>query len=468
MKKPRQKPKPFTDIFVQDVKLPKKLEESVKTARKNLKLTSTKKTRKSKKPDNKQGLVGRIISKELHKHPFAIPVITFVILSFAFLISFVFFGGRDIGSNDSYVVQLSVDGEKLVLPTKAYTVGDFLDRAKVKIKEGDVVEPDQQTKIDADDFRINIYRARQVIIVDEGKRTPALSAATTPRAIAAQVGITIYAEDNLTLTDPQEVLRNNLLAPEIVIERATPVNLNIYGSQVTLRTHANTVEELLAEKQVVLGRQDKVIPARQTNLTDNLQVFITRMGVEIATETVRIDNEVQYIDDNSLSFGTTAIRQAGSPGNKLVTYEIKLQNGVEVSRKKIQEVIVQKPVTRIVARGKAVSIPADKTAWLVAAGVKESDFVYVNYILSRESGWCPTKWQGQVGYCPPYYEPIHSESSGFGYGLCQSTPASKMASAGEDWRSNAVTQLRWCSGYAEGRYGSWEAAYNFWSINHWW
>ena len=54
------------------------------------------------------------------------------------------------------------------------------------------------------------------------------------------------------------------------------------------------------------------------------------------------------------------------------------------------------------------------------------------------------------------------------YGLCQALPATKMASAGADWRDNPVTQLKWCHGYAIGRYGTWRAAYNFWLANHWW
>jgi hypothetical protein len=33
---------------------------------------------------------------------------------------------------------------------------------------------------------------------------------------------------------------------------------------------------------------------------------------------------------------------------------------------------------------------------------------------------------------------------------------------------NPVDNLRWATGYATGRYGSWAGAYNFWTNNHWW
>jgi len=106
-----------------------------------------------------------------------------------------------------------------------------------------------------------------------------------------------------------------------------------------------------------------------------------------------------------------------------------------------------------------------------AAGIADSDFPYVYFIINHENAlWCPTRYQGTSG-CPAYYVekfPGAETSTSTGYGLCQATPGSKMASAGDDWRTNPVTQLRWCSGYAQSRYGGWEAAYEHWlSHNNW-
>ena len=49
-------------------------------------------------------------------------------------------------------------------------------------------------------------------------------------------------------------------------------------------------------------------------------------------------------------------------------------------------------------------------------------------------------------------------SGGRAYGIPQALPGNKMASAGADWRTNPVTQLKWMQSYVMGRYGSWEAA----------
>lgn len=89
-----------------------------------------------------------------------------------------------------------------------------------------------------------------------------------------------------------------------------------------------------------------------------------------------------------------------------------------------------------------------KTEWLTAAGIAEGDWSYVDYIATRESGWNPNATNPSSGAC----------------GLIQAYPCSKVPGNGY----NPVDNLRWANGYAVGRYGSWAAAYDFWTANHWW
>ena len=48
------------------------------------------------------------------------------------------------------------------------------------------------------------------------------------------------------------------------------------------------------------------------------------------------------------------------------------------------------------------------------------------------------------------------------YGIPQALPGSKMASAGADWRTNPVTQIRWGLGYMTATYGSACGAWAYW------
>ena len=111
------------------------------------------------------------------------------------------------------------------------------------------------------------------------------------------------------------------------------------------------------------------------------------------------------------------------------------------------------PEPQIVASVQEQQPSGGKYDLMRAAGISEKDWSAVDYIVGRESSWRHNVW--------------NTGGSG-AYGLCQSLPATKMASAGDDYMTNPVTQLQWCDQYAEKRYGSWSNALAFWQANRWW
>jgi uncharacterized protein YabE (DUF348 family) len=410
------------------------------------------------------------IMRHLGKKPlFTIPFATFMVLLVVVVVGLMFSTGgkpQNLIMNDSTVVVLNYDKQERTIPTRAKTVGELVSRLKVKINPGDVIEPSKNTEIIGDNFRVNIYRAVPVTIIDGEKKTFAYSAAATPRSIVKQAGVNVFPEDNLNLLPTENFLSESSIGERVVIDRATPITVNLYGTQVAMRTHAKTVGELIKEKKIKLGKEDTVQPAQNEALTSSSQVFLVRKGTQIQTVEEEIAAPVEEVQDDSLSFGATAVRQQGAPGKRLVTYQVNLQNGQEIGRTKIQEVVSQEPVKQVVAKGTHFDINSDKTALMTAAGIPKSQFAYADYIISRESGWCYTKWQGEYGGCKAFHGA--PSSSGTGYGLCQATPGYKMSSSGGDWASNPITQLKWCTGYANSRYGGWSGAYNHWLSHHNW
>lgn len=135
---------------------------------------------------------------------------------------------------------------------------------------------------------------------------------------------------------------------------------------------------------------------------------------------------------------------------KQVTLLKPLKGAVVKPKAKLAEIYVAPPKPVVVA---SAPVSGNHNSWMIRAGISESDFNYVNYIVSHESGWNYLVWNG----------------SGSGaYGLCQALGPQKMASAGSDYMVNPVTQLKWCDSYAKSRYGSWYNSYINWTINHWW
>ncbi|KQX53143.1 MULTISPECIES: transglycosylase SLT domain-containing protein [unclassified Streptomyces] len=83
--------------------------------------------------------------------------------------------------------------------------------------------------------------------------------------------------------------------------------------------------------------------------------------------------------------------------------------------------------------------------------VPASQYQSFSKIVSHESGWNHKA----------------TNSSSGAYGLVQALPASKMSSAGSDWKTNPATQIKWGLNYMNERYGSPNAAWAFWQANGW-
>ena len=122
----------------------------------------------------------------------------------------------------------------------------------------------------------------------------------------------------------------------------------------------------------------------------------------------------------------------------------------------------QQPVTRSDSRAKAD--PLKKDTLSLGAGntmsrtedLSDEDPRMIAQALLSEFGWS----QDQFGCLDSLWEReshwnVYADNpSSSAYGIPQALPGSKMASAGEDWATNPITQIRWGLGYIEDRYGS--------------
>ena len=90
-------------------------------------------------------------------------------------------------------------------------------------------------------------------------------------------------------------------------------------------------------------------------------------------------------------------------------------------------------------------------------------------LMVLERGWSASQfsclrslWQRESGWNPRADNPASSA-----YGIAQALPGSKMASAGPDWRTNPVTQIKWGLGYIADRYGTPCGAWGHSQSNGW-
>lgn len=185
------------------------------------------------------------------------------------------------------------DGQKLTVKTEAATVGEALERAGILINNGDIVEPGLEAEINAENFFINIYRARPVVVRDGVVEKYLMTASYDYKTIMAEAGLTVYDGDEVAMVPNDNFLENGVA--------------NVY--------------------------------------------VITRNGGRTLTIEEEIPFEEEKVKDYNLEPGVSEVRQLGEVGTKKVYYNVQYVNNVEVSREYVGEEVVREPVKRIVAEG---------------------------------------------------------------------------------------------------------------------
>lgn len=238
-------------------------------------------------------------------------------------------------------------GAEKTIVTKARTIREALKLAKFSIDERqDVVEPSLDSEMVAEKYNINIFRARPITIVDGNKRLKITTAEQTPALIAKTAGIEVFEEDKTTLSnsDNMAVDGANMV---MKIDRASMVNFVLYGKESVIRTHAKTVGELLKEKNIDPKKDDTLSVDRSAKIIPGMKIELWRNGKQTITAEEDVKFEVEKVQDANRDSGYREVKQAGENGERNVTYEIEMKNGVEVSRKEIASVVTKEPKKQI-------------------------------------------------------------------------------------------------------------------------
>jgi len=117
---------------------------------------------------------------------------------------------------------------------------------------------------------------------------------------------------------------------------------------------------------------------------------------------------------------------------------------VKLQAKKDAEIATQTKEVQIIVP----DVTGNKADWLAQSGIPQSEWTYVDYIVSKESGWNPSAVNSSSGAC----------------GLGQQLPCGKWSGAWND----PVAALRAMDSYAKERYNSWAGAYSAWLSKNWW
>ena len=268
-----------------------------------------------------------------------------------------------IPSANEHIITIHDDGVDKGFITKKSTLREAFAEQHIRVDAKDLIEPGIDSKLVASSYQVNIYRARLVAVRDGKVETKVITAYRTVGQIAGQAGVTLHNEDIAKLSPPADPIADG--AAEIMtITRATPFSFNFYGKVEQAYTQGKTVGDMLKGKNITMGPKDGVSPAASTPITADMTVRIWRDGVQTVTQNEDMAFDTKTIQDADQPVGYKLVQVPGTNGQKTVTYEVNMQNGVEVSRKEINSVVVTQPVQQVVVVGAKNNYSGSMQDWL--------------------------------------------------------------------------------------------------------
>ena len=251
----------------------------------------------------------------------------------------------NVGAGERLVTIHDRGGEKVIL-TRATTIGAALKDAGMTLDEHDRTEPRTSTPLEANNYTVNVYRARPVIVVDGALKQKVMTAHQTARGIAADAGLMLHDEDKTEVQLSDDIVADGA-SQKMVVDRATEFTLELYGQKTTVYTQSKTVGDMLKSKKITLAADDTLSLPAETPLTPGMTVAIWRNGVQTQTQEEDVAFDTRQVQAPDQPVGYKQVQTPGKNGKKMVTYQIEMRNGIEVHRSAIQSVVTAQPVQQV-------------------------------------------------------------------------------------------------------------------------
>ncbi|WP_283251689.1 resuscitation-promoting factor [Aeromicrobium duanguangcaii] len=265
-------------------------------------------------------------------------------------------GGVVQASTYDQLVSVDVDGVVTQVRTESDSVGELLAEKNVDVAATDRVSPAPVSDLDDGDV-VKVRRAKAVTLVVDGK----ISQKTVHDVDVAGAleSLNVQPKEGAVFTmAPDERLSRD--GNSVVVSNPKPVTLKVDGEKKTLTTAAPTVQSLLEQHGVEVGKLDEIKPGLGSYLKPRQALRVVRIKKVTRTEKIEVDHKVTYSSDPSLFKGDTEVVKEGRDGLDRAKVELILADGKLRERRVISRSSVRPPVTGVVKRGTKAK-PAPKT-----------------------------------------------------------------------------------------------------------
>jgi uncharacterized protein YabE (DUF348 family) len=244
-------------------------------------------------------------------------------------------------------VTLLVDGRPRPVGTLASSVAGVLEQEDIVLGTHDRVVPHPDAPL-ADGMKIRVKFAKEItLLLDGAERTVWVTGDKSVKDVLEQVNIRAGGHAYLEPSRGASVEDGDV----IVYKPAVDVRLVVGGNPREVITNAEDVGLLLDDLGIDIGPADIVEPRLSTPLEAGMEIELIRVVQREVFQDVPIPYPTEERQSAELLLGVRQVVRAGVPGVLRKSFEVRLENGIEVERRLVETRVARKPVTQIVVVG---------------------------------------------------------------------------------------------------------------------
>jgi uncharacterized protein YabE (DUF348 family) len=249
-----------------------------------------------------------------------------------------------VGNNKT--ITLNVDGKVTSVQTFGGTVGQVVKSANLELKPADRVSPAIDSTV-RNGTVINVNQAKEVKVSLDGSEKTVNTTAQDVEDLVTELGVASAS----SVSVPKDA---QLSVAGSFVSISTPKSVSIVadGKVETATTTAATVGKVLEDAGLTLGANDRSSQPANAPVVSNMVIKVSRVdNGQTAVTTEEVPFTTETVESAELLKGEKEVTQAGSAGKVEKTFKLVLVDGREASRTLVTEAVTAQPVTEKITVG---------------------------------------------------------------------------------------------------------------------